>query len=431
MAREAGMMAPLAGQGGARRFAGAWLAASSLLFAVPGQAQNSDAPPDTAGNRPQPDYDPAGLRAGNLTLYPQLGLDTTADSNVLGRDSNAQADMALVVVPTVRANYAAGRIRFDAESSARLRRYADLTGQNDEQYHAALRASLAPTQASQIAPAIDWSRSTVGRGTFENGLQVGDPLQVDTLSTQITYTQRINRLSWRSTGRFVRSDFADVRLDDGTIIDQDFRDIRSLGGSLAMLYDVADRLSILATGDFNRYRFAEPDPARDRDAQAHALGIGLSYNFSDLLTAEVAVGQRKHSFRNPLLADFSGLSVSGRLRWYPTRLVSVSFDLTQAVSTSSFDSVSAVTVTSTSIRTDYELRRNVMIVGTAQFDYEKYSGLNAIGRRLSLGGEARWRIARWLAISGRLSLETRTASRSAILPSYSAVRSTVGVTFYR
>ena len=137
-------------------------------------------------------------------------------------------------------------------------------------------------------------------------------------------------------------------------------------------------------------------------------------------------GLRKHDFKNTGFGDISGLALNARLRWYPSRLVSVRFDLAQNTTTSSFDSVSAVTVTSARASADYEFRRNVLFGADLEGAHEKYSGPGASSNRVALYGRTTWKLNRSLKLSGRIGYERRGQSAVAFIPSYDAFR--VGLT---
>lgn len=398
-----------------------------------GQAQSLAAsePDDVAGNRPQPGYDPTGVPIGGVRVFPAFGMTTAIDSNVLTRSTGEQADVATTLTPSVRATWERPDRAINISGTMRIRRYASLTRQNDEQYRTEANANYQPTGSTRLSSSVAWSRDTATRGTFENGLQVGGPLTQTQFSARAGIAQQINRLGITGGLSADHFRFDDVVLDDGTRIDQRFRDGRKLGGVLGLSFEVSPRLSLIAQGNLDTFNYSDARPAFDRDATGYGATGGIRYELSRLLLAEAGIGIRKHHFRNPAFSDISGVGLNGRLRWYPTRLFSLRFDLAQSTTTSSFDSISAVTVTTARMNADYELRRNILITGNLDYSYEDYGSVGGKSQLASAAGQVSWKVARWMRLSGRVAYERRFSSGGAIAPTFQTLRGLLTLTFSR
>lgn len=407
----------------------------SAPFACPetGRAQSLAAPEsdDVAGNRPQPAYDPTGLSIHGIRVFPVFGMTTAIDSNVLTRSAGEQADAATTLAPSLRATWERPDSAISISGNMRIRRYANLTRQNDEQYGTEATANYQPTGSTRLSSSAAWSQSTASRGTFENGLQVGGPLIQTQFSARAGIAQQFNRLGITAglSGESFR--FDDVVLDDGTRIDQRFRNGRKLGGTLGLSFEVGPRLSLVAQGNLDNFKYNDARPAFDRDATGFGATGGIRYELSRLLLAEAGIGIRKHRFQNPAFSDISGVGLNGRLRWYPTRLFSLRFDLAQSTTTSSFDAVSAVNVTTARINADYEFRRNILITGNLDYSYEDYGSVGGKSQLASAAGQVSLKLARWMRLSGRVAYERRFSSGGAIAPTFQTLRGLLTVTFSR
>jgi hypothetical protein len=53
-------------------------------------------------DRPRPDYDPIGIRAGSFFFYPSVGLQGLYDSNVLAVDDDEEDDLAAILTPRLQ-----------------------------------------------------------------------------------------------------------------------------------------------------------------------------------------------------------------------------------------------------------------------------------------------------------------------------------------
>lgn len=406
---------------------------AAILCPESGLAQSLPSPEsnDVAGNRPQPAYDAGGISVSGIRVFPSLAITSAADSNVLTRSTGEQSDIATTIAPNVRAVWERPDSQISLSGDMRIRRYFSLTRQNDEQYGVEASANYQPTGSTRLSSSMAWSRNTATRGTFENGLQVGGPLIQTQFSSRFGIAQQFNRLAVTANLSGERFEFDEVVLDDGTTIDQRFRNGRKLGGSLGLSFEVGPRLSLVAQGNVDKFQYNDNRLAFDRDATGFGATGGLRYEVTRLLLAEAGIGFRKHRFQNPAFSDISGVGLNGRLRWYPTRLISVRFDLSQSTTTSSFDAVSAVNVTTAKLNADYELRRNILITGNLDYSYEDYGTVGGKSQLVTATGQVSWKVNRWMRMSGRVSYDRRFSSGGSIAPTFQTLRGLLTVTFAR
>lgn len=394
------------------------------------QGLGADAPPDAAGTRPQPGYDALGIIAGNFILYPTLSATTSLDSNVYARSRNRQSDASITVTPALSVRNGDPGRSLAVIADARFRRYAKLNRLDDDQYRVEASGRYEIGADTVISTRLGWSLSSISRGTFENDLQVGGPLQQESIKSDISAQHRFNRLTARIGFSGEKFHFDDVRLDDGSRVDQSFRNGRRVGASLGLSYQLSARVAAQVQGRFDSYDYADPRPLSYRDAKAYSITAGGRYEVTRLLLLEMGAGIRKHNFDNPLFEDVSGVALSGRLRWYPSPLLSVRFDLSQTASTSSSALVSAVNATSARIDADYEFKRNVLISAGVEVSHEDYGNLRSTSNLVSFDGRVSWRPNRWLRVTPSMRYEMRRGSSSAS-STFDAFRFALAVTLAR
>lgn len=392
-------------------------------------AQQSGAgePDDVAGTRVQPDYDAAGISLGSILLKPTLAIAPDFNSNIFAEETDAERDISVSITPALTASLNKPGQNISLYGEVKARRYLKFEGQNDEQYRVEARAFQELPSNISVSTNIGFAETTAARGTFENDLQVGDPLRQRDFRTSAGVTKWFNRLKVDGTFSASRFEFSDVDLGGGIAVDQSFRNGSRVGGTFGLGYEVSPLLTFQIRGGYDEYDYNEVRSLFDRDAKSYLGTVGVRYEITRLLIAQFDAGLREYKFKNPAFADIRGLSLSGRLRWYPTPLISVKMDLNQSTTTSAFDSVSAVTVTDFKLSADYEYRRNIILTGQAQAALEEYGGIGANAKRYSLTARATWKLNRRLAVSGFAGLNGRTLSGSPLIPSYTAAQT--GVSF--
>lgn len=388
-------------------------------------------PPDAAGTRPQPEYDPLGIRVGAVEVYPSVTLSGTYNSNVFAAPDNAESDLYYTVVPAIRVLTANERRSLSLNGSARIRRYDKFDSQNDEQYFVNAAGRLNFGEQRSVQATVGWSQSTAARGTYQNTLQQGSPLKEERFTGSVGGDYRFNRLRLNGRVGGEKFDYDDITLDDGTIIDQDYRDGHRVNANLAAYYSISARFSLRLQGSVEKFDYQDPDPLRNRDATGYSVTAGGLYEVTELFSAELGVGYRRHNFKNPLFKDIPGFAFNGRLRWYPTPLISVRLDLSQTTDTSTLPLVTAVNVSSAVLASDYELRRNVLLTGRLEYSHERYGGVDTNSDFMSASVRSTWKANRWLRVGAELAYDRRTSADRIPISEFDAFRGMLSLTLAR
>lgn len=392
---------------------------------------NEVEPDDTAGNRAQPAFDADGVRIGGFVVYPDVMLSANYESNIYASDTNIVSDLAVTVAPQIAITRNDPGSRYQVNAQAQFRRYLSNSSLNDEQYHLYGAGFRELNTRTIVSGSFNVSRLTAERGTYQNDLTIGGPLREFVLEGQIGVNQRFNRVRVEGTGHYNRARFSDVALGNGAFLDQSFRDQGTAGITAAMLYDMSPRFGLEARGSFDKLKYVDQRPAFNRDATSYSVTGGAHYELSQLLTIAGGIGLRDHNFQNPGFRSIRGVALYGKVRWYPTPLISLRFDLTQTTSSSAFDQVSAVSVTEGRSSFDYEYRRNVIISGNVSLSNDHYGEVSATSRRVSVGTQVAWKANKVVRITGTAGFESRSQAAAGFIPGYNSFRVGLSVTLTR
>lgn len=388
-------------------------------------------PDDVAGNRSQPAYEATGISLGSFRIFPSLGAGAEFNSNIYARSTDVLSDLALTVTPSLRVARTEPGSSIELSASAPLRRYAALSGLNDDQFFLSGSMFREVSGRTVLRAAFDVSKSTANRGTIENGLQIGGPLRQTSFGATAGISHPFNRLTLEAAARANRTTYGTVALENGASLDQSFRDDTMTGVTVSTSYELSPRFSAVARGSFDRFNFDDSRPASNRSANASSATLGATYDLTHLLTVAGGVGVRQLNFRNSLFEDVTGLALYGLVRFYPTRLISIRLDVSQTTTTSVFDQVSAVVVTRAKSGFDYEYRRNVIVSGSAALSNEHYGAVDATSQHYSVDGSVSWRPNRTLRMTGSAGIEGRRKAVAGLAPEYNSIRVSVALSIAR
>lgn len=356
--------------------------------------------------RARPDYDAIGLNAGAFRIFPSVDAEVDATDNYRAADVNRQADIYAVVQPDVSFASTWRRHRLSGQAYYSRSIHAKLPSEDASQYGASLDGGLDVSRDmvvrvdASIARRIE-SRSNLG--SFRDALQ---PVRYTAYHAGLGVARQFNRFKIDGSVGLNYTDFNDVPGLNGTIIDQQFRNYRSLSQSISAQYDVGNGIGVIVTGGAtqNRYKIrpGEPgfDPVFDIDRQSNGLTLqgGLTFELSSLVFGTVQAGYMRQSYRDLRLQDFSGLTFNADLLWNVTPLTSIRLRGGRSVQETSSTIVAGNTRLDISAQVDHELYRYIIVSANAGYGSFRPNGPGVGGNELNIGGGVRYLVDRnWSA----------------------------------
>ena len=388
-------------------------------------------PDDVAGNRKIAGYASIGYELAGLDVFPELVFAARGDSNVFADDTRRRSDIALSLAPKNTARRLTRSRRTTLEADARISRFGSLASQDSNEFAASASYTRFAGAGDSITASTSYRREVVQRGTAENDLPFGDPLIRRAIQAAMQGHKRFNRLAIDGAARFVRMRYEEARLGNGLAIDQSFRNGERYAAQLTASYELSGRTTLFAGGSYDHFDYRMSPALTNRDADAWSAAAGISYEVSRVLIVQLALGERQYDFVDPALGQFSGLSIAGQLRYFPTRLLSIRGSIEQTSTTSPYDLVGAVTLTTARIEGEYEMRRALSWVGKVQFTAEDYGPKDYSARILSISAGPRWRLNRWLSADATLGHDRRFTQGIAPFPHYSRTYALLTITLTR
>ena len=370
---------------------------------------------DVAGSRQIPGYEPEGVKAGALTLLPTLTGAVDGDTNVLNVAANKRRDVYFTLTPAITATGDTGKSHYVLKAEAAATRYATLAAQNRETWAldaegstplaSGLTIAASGTYARKFEPYYAAGASTVvGGPTLYDQLEGDTGLSADLGTMRLTGTAAIQRLSYRP-----------VRQGDGTLIDQSFRDQRTVALGLKAEHDLAAGRELFAEGEYHWIDSLHPTDCCDRTATGgRALG-GVRSEIGHLVDVELAAGYEWRKYRSPAFNDYGGLAWRARIEWYADPLVSIALTSRRDIVNSGLQSASGVVLDTVMLRVFYEFRRNFNLILTGAHSHEDYRDTDVRAHGDSATLEGRYNISRHYAVAAYGRYRNRS-SNSPLLP---------------
>lgn len=328
--------------------------------------------------RPRPDYDAAGLRAGAFFIYPKVTADVAVEDNIFASETNEQDDVVWSLRPSVEIQSQWSRHSLGARAALNTYRYSDFSSENNTTYKV------------EGLGRLDILRGTYLRGTvgFEHGVESrqspsvaqfnSEPIEYDQVYSTVAGSHEFNRLRVSGELRFTDYDYDDTTSVLGAPIDQSYRNRTNYEQVGRLDYAVSPALSIFATASHNSREYNRTTILGDvqRDSDGWEAGIGADFEVTALARGQLQVGYLSQDFDDPRVGTAEGFGLRSRLEWFPTELTTVTLEAERAIDDTGLIGAAGVLATRASVKVDHELLRNLILTARVGASNDDYRGLD-------------------------------------------------------
>lgn len=345
--------------------------------------------------RPRPDYEAAGQKAGGFTLYPRITGEVERNDNIYAQATGKTDDTIWRVKPelAVRSDWSRNALGFFAGGN--IIRYSDNDTENAEEYTVAANGRLDISRGSNLAGSVQTQRLVEPRTSPTAPTAAGKPVKYDLTQGTVTLTKEFNRL--RVSGRLDDKDFnyKDVPNVSGAgIVDQDFRDRNELYYGAKAEYAVSPDTAVYLSATGNKKDYDTNIVASDRTSDGYVVGVGANFDISELMRGDVQVGYMKQSYDNPAFSKIDGFNAVGRLEWFPTQLTTVGLNGSRTIEESTAVGSQGYISNNIGASIDHELMRNVLLSAAYTHGKDNYKGVDRDDKRDNFSATATYLLNR-------------------------------------
>ncbi|MEZ5945767.1 MAG: outer membrane beta-barrel protein [Hyphomonas sp.] len=330
-------------------------------------------------DRRQPEFDPEPIRLGAFLVDATALASITSNSNVFAAASNEQSDVIARVGASVaaRTNWSVHQV--GAEFAAYRNEFSDFSTESNTEWRGALRGRLDVTRDFSFGASVFADRANESRTEPGSETSFRHPVEIDRTGVEAQANYTNDRVRWTNSIAAIQSDFeCDCLVPLNGITNVDYRDRDTLEGRSRLSYAVSPNVAVFAQGTMRdesyKYDQVIGGVVHTRDSSGYTISGGADFELTALVRGDIAVGYLSEKKDDPLYKDVDGLSVDGRMQWFPTRLTTVTFTAgRRAQDVGAFESPSVIS-TDVGARIDHELKRNIILSGSyrhANYDYQE------------------------------------------------------------
>ena len=225
-----------------------------------------------------------------------------------------------------------------------------------------------------------------------------------TLGSTVGIDQSFNRLDIAAGATFDRTVYQNSVLTDGTISSNADRAFNQYGGVGRVSYDLMPGVKPFVEAEADsRFHDQQIDSfGYARNSNGGYTKAGTSFEFTRLLTGDIAVGWAERSYADPRLGKLSGLLTSSSLTWTATPLTTAKFYSTTSIDEVIVPGVAGVLTHTYTFEVDHDFRRWLTAVGKFTYGTYDYQGGGRLDQTYSLEGDVIYKLTRNLWLKGTL-----------------------------
>lgn len=376
--------------------------AACIAFSAPQLAQAQDLGSSfkrdkntSVRERPRPDYEAVGQKAGGFTVYPRVTVDLEHNDNIYAVATGKTSDEIWRVKPelAVRSDWSRHALGFFAGGN--VIRYADNGSEDAEEFTVSANGRVDIERGSNLTGSVQTQRLVEPRTAPTSPVAAGAPVKYDLTSGSATLVKEFNRL--RVTGRVDNRDFnyKDVANIAGTgVVDQDFRDRNELSYGAKAEYAVSPDTAIYATATGNKKDYDTNIATQDRSSDGYVIGVGANFDVSEAMRGDVQVGYMKQSYDRAAFQKISGFNANANVEWFPTQLTTVGASASRSIQESTAPGSAGYIANTVGASIDHELMRNVLLSANYSYGKDAYKGVDRDDKRNNFSATATYLVNR-------------------------------------
>ena len=392
-----------------------------VLLSRPAHAQNNEivTPVDLF----EPERGDGVRISPSLLLFPSIESDVTYDSNVYNSGQVGLDDLVVSFRPRLTLRTDLPRHQFSLTGGTDIRRYAQIGGENSEQFDINGKGTFDLAQRTEIIADAGFRRGIEQRGTASDQFLTAEPVAFDRTFGGLLLRRKGGFVELTAEGRIAETKYNDTEIN-GLPLDLSDRDTRVMRARIRGSAPSSHYSRIFVQASVNKVEYLQA-AILQRDSDGYALLAGMLLRLTDLVDLEVGVGYIRQSFDNPMVKDVSAVNFHLQVEWTPRPDWQITAAANRVVDPSFRLDVPAIVRSDFSLEARKAIGDHMLVSVELGVSDEKYQGSGRKDLRFNASANAHYRLTDNLGVIARVSW--RQQDGNALGRDYKGISATVGV----
>ncbi|MGA8614520.1 MAG: outer membrane beta-barrel protein [Xanthobacteraceae bacterium] len=373
---------------------------------------------ETVMERPRPEFDPIGLRAGDFFWFPRAEADETYNNNIFATPSPTSSDLITTLQPSFDLLSSFPSNALNLHGGAAFQNYAEHPAQDTEDGFGAIDGRLDVTAGNWLYGGAQVAHLHLPRTSPDSPGNAAEPVTYNDYTVNAGYTQTRLRLGYQAELAVHGEGYNAVPLIGGGILPQDAQNLTVSQAALRISYEwVPDYVGYARfAANLREYEHVLPGSVRF-NSTGYRGDFGLQILPRHIIYGDIYAGYLSQIYSASSFGSISGLDAGGRLVWNLTRLTTVTFTGLRAVNTSNPSiGITGVGYLASAVTVDvsHELLRNLLLSATAGYENDAFQGVSRTDNISSAGASVKYLLNRNLYLGTSFQYQQRNSSGTAV-----------------
>ena len=364
-----------------------------------------DPPPDAPPQRRLPPldetpFDPTGIQVGAFNFKPAIELTGGYDTNPARTGGTPTPSWYSIVAPELKFNSNWARHEFKGDLRGSYYTYEQLSTQNRPNADNKLIGRVDVTRDTRIDLEAKYLIGTDSPGSpnIQAGLAKLPIFQ--TWGGTVGLGHRFNRFDIAAKGGAERTVYQNSVFTDGSTASNEDRNYNRYNMQLRGSYELTPGVKpFVEVGADRRVHDLETDFFGFQRNSVGGFGkVGSTFEFTRILTGDIAVGWLQRRFEDPTLPNIAGLTLDGSLTWVASALTTFKLTAVTRADESTVPGVSGQFTREVTLQVDHAFRRWLIATGKLLYGNDDYVGSDRDDNRYSASAALTYKLTRdlWL-----------------------------------
>lgn len=392
-----------------------------VLLSRPALAQNNKVV--TPADLFEPERGEGVRISEGLLLFPSIESDVTYDDNVYNSRQVELDDLVVSFRPrfTLRTNLP--RHQISLTGGADIRRYAEIEGENSEQFQIQGNGTFELAQRTEVIADAGFRRGIEQRGTAGDQFLTDEPVAFDRLFGGLLMRRRGGFLELTAEGRIAETKYLDTKFN-GLPVDLSERDARVMRARIRGSAPSSHYSRVFVEASVNKVNYIQSTPLQ-RDSDGYAVLAGMLLRLTNLVDLEVGLGYIRQNFDNPSVKDVSAVNFHLQVEWTPRPDWQITAAAARVVDPSSRLDAPAIVHSDFLLEARKAFGDRILATVELGISDEKYQGSGRKDLRFHASARAHYRLTNRLGLIA--SVGWRKQDGNALGRDYQGVSATLGV----
>jgi hypothetical protein len=379
--------------------------------------------------RPHPELEPLGVRAGAFLVYPEIGIESGFTSNVFGASVDKKSDSYIELLPAISARSGWSRHMAYFYAKGDFKRYTSNPIKNENGYDVGFESRADLVGQSNVFTSLKATRIylTQYSGDFPQNAAGSVPLDRITATVRGTYDR--SRIRVIGSVDANRLNFADTKSLSGGQIDQDYLDHTTTRVSGRAEYRVAPGTIAFAQTTFAFHSYATANTFLNRSGTEIRVLGGAAFNITPLIRSRIGVGYLSRRYDDPAVKALKGIAFDAQFSYLVTPLTTISLGGQREVRDANLANSAGYKSSVIQARVDHELLRNLVLYARADGEKDNFSSIDRRDTLFRIGTGATYKPFRNIVVEPTIDFVKRTSRGTNSAQSFDEFRFAINAVF--